>query len=218
MRKHYQGCVVQNPANDETRIRVSERRRQPRQMALLRVALLHAQRVNDICLVKNLSANGLSARVYRKLAVDEPVQIEFRTGELFAGSVIWERSWEFGLAFPQPIDVAAILASRWVTEDSKRRALPRIPVDCSGQLSDGFRSIGIKIRDISQGGASVQASAPITLMSNIVLTLPNLPLLTGVVRWTRDNTLGISFNECVAFERLARWIHARRELALASNG
>jgi hypothetical protein len=217
MPEYLQGCVVTTAANDETCIRVCERRRQPRQMALLRVALLHGQGANDICLVKNLSANGLSARAYRKLAVDEPIEIEFRSGELFAGSVIWERNWEFGLAFPQPIDVATILGSRWVTENSKRRALPRIAVDCDGQLSDGFRTIKITLRDISQGGASVQASASMTLMSNVVLTLPNLPLLTGVVRWNLENALGIAFNECVAFERLAQWIHARRELASAGG-
>ena len=55
------------------------------------------------------------------------------------------------------------------------------------------------------------------LVSNVVLTLPNLPLLTGVVRWTRESTLGISFNEWIAFERLARWIHARCELASAGG-
>src|SRR5260221_8542259 len=108
--EHYQLSVVTPPANDKTCIELFERRQQPRQIALLRVALLHAQGANDICLVKNLSANGLSARVYRKLAADEPVEVEFRTGELFAGFVIWEQNWEFGLAFPQPIDVAAILA------------------------------------------------------------------------------------------------------------
>lgn len=191
----------------------AERRRQPRQVALLRVALLHAQGANDICLVKNLSANGLSAQVYRRLTIDEPVEIEFRSGELLAGSVVWEHDWEVGLAFPQPIDVAEVLASRWVTENGRRRAVPRIPVDCRGQLSDGLRSLQIVLRDISQCGASVQTKVPLSLMSNVVMILPDLPPLAGVVRWTGKDTIGISFNECLAFERLARWIHERRELA-----
>ena len=212
MPEHHQRCVVTPPANVKISSEPAERRQQSRQISLLRVALLHAQGANDICLVKNLSANGLSARVYRKLAADEPVEIEFRSGELFRGSVIWERNWEFGLAFREPIDVATILASRWVTENSKRRTLPRIPVNCRGQLSDGLRFIDIMLRDISQGGASVEASAPISLMSKIVLILPNLPPLMGVVRWNGENTFGISFNECIAFECLARWIHARRGL------
>jgi hypothetical protein len=218
MPEAHQGCAATTPANGGIGIALPERRRQARQIALLRVALLHADGASDICLVKNLSANGLSARVYRKLAVDEPVEVEFHSGELLAGSVVWEWNWEVGLAFPQPIDVAAVLGSRWVTENSRRRALPRIPVECPGLLSDGFRSVEIMLRDISQGGASVQTSAPIKLMTNVVVTLPNLPLLTGVVRWTSNSTLGISFNECIAFELLAQWIHEQRKLASASNG
>jgi hypothetical protein len=53
-----------------------------RQLALLRVALLHSGGVSDICVVRNVSPNGLSARVYRKLSPGDDVEIEFRSGEL----------------------------------------------------------------------------------------------------------------------------------------
>ena len=67
-----------------------ERRRQVRQLALLRVALLHSGGVSDICVVRNVSPNGLSARVYRKFRAGDAVEIEFRSGELLGGSVVWE--------------------------------------------------------------------------------------------------------------------------------
>ena len=59
-----------------------ERRRHERQLALLRVALLHAGGSSDICVVKNISPTGLSARAYRPHATGEQVEIEFRSGEL----------------------------------------------------------------------------------------------------------------------------------------
>src|SRR4051795_9161035 len=62
-----------------------ERRRQVRQLALLRVALLHSGGVSDICVVRNVSPNGLSARVYRKFSPGDDVEIEFRSGELLTG-------------------------------------------------------------------------------------------------------------------------------------
>ena len=188
-----------------------DRRRQIRQVALLRVALLHAGGANDICVVKNISPNGLSARVYRKLAIGDQVEIEFRSGELLAGSIVWEHESEVGLEFPEPVDVAAVLASRWTTETNKRRALPRIVVECRGQLSNGLRSMDVELRDISQGGANLEAETQIADLGKVQLLLPDLPPIAGVVRWISGTKIGVSFNECLAFEQLALWIQARRE-------
>lgn len=188
-----------------------ERRGQIRQVALLRVALLHAAGASDICVVKNLSPNGLSARVYRKLAAGEEVEVEFRSGELVAGSVVWADECEVGVVFPKGIDVNAVLASGSVVEASKRRALPRISVQCPGQLSTGMRSMDIVLQDISQGGASLVVKRPMTSLGSVRLLLANLPPITGVVRWTSGEKVGISFNEKVPFEQLAQWIQAHRE-------
>jgi len=191
--------------------RSPERRRHERQLALLRVALLHAGDASDICVVRNVSPNGLSARVYRRLTVGEQVEIEFRSGELLTGTVVWERECDVGLVFPEPIDVAAVLASRSVSEATKRRALPRINVECIGRLSTTLQSMEAVLRDISQGGASLQVEDPVSELSNVQLLLPDLPPIAGVVRWTSGKTVGVSFNGCIAFEQLARWIRVRRE-------
>ncbi|HEU4696488.1 MAG TPA: PilZ domain-containing protein [Sphingomicrobium sp.] len=198
---------------------VPERRRQVRQLALLRVALLHAAGASDICVVRNVSPNGLSARVYRKFAAEDEVEIEFRSGELLAGRVVWEEDFDIGIVFPRPIDVAQVLASRWSTEASKRRALPRIAVDCAGQLSNGLRAVDVMLRDISQGGASLECRTQAIGLGNVRLSLPDLPPIAAMVRWTSGPNIGVSFNECLKFETLARWIQARREgFGLTSDG
>src|SRR4051794_33644952 len=182
-----------------------ERRRQIRQLALLRVALLHSGGVSDICVVRNVSPNGLSARVYRKLSAGDEVEIEFRSGELLAGSVVWEEEYDIGVVFPRPIDVGQVLASRWSTQAEKRRSLPRITVDCAGQLSNGLRSVDVTLRDISQAGANLESQAQAPDLGKVQLSLPDLPPIAGVVRWTSGANLGVSFNQCLAFETLARW-------------
>lgn len=188
-----------------------ERRRHVRQLALLRLALLHSGGVSDICVVRNVSPNGLSARVYRKLSPGDDVEIEFRSGELLAGSVVWEDEYDVGVVFPRPIDVAQVLASRWSTQNEKRRALPRIILDCEGRLGNGLRFIDVTLRDISQGGASLESGTHAAGLGKVQLSLPDLPPIAGVVRWISGANLGVSFNECLAFETLARWIQARRE-------
>jgi hypothetical protein len=161
--------------------------------------------------VKNISPNGLSARVYRKLAAGEQLEIEFRSGELLAGSVVWEDHCDVGIVFPRPINVTAVLASRWTSEKGKRRALPRINVLCPGQLSTGLRSTEVVLQDISQGGASLETNTEVRDLKCVRLSLPDLPPIAGVVRWVSGTKVGVSFNENIGFETLARWIQARRE-------
>jgi hypothetical protein len=75
------------------------------------------------------------------------------------------------------------------------------------------------LRDISQGGASLECNADAIGPGNVRLLLPDLPPIVGAVRWTSGLNIGVSFNECLAFETLARWIQARREgLGLAAHG
>lgn len=187
-----------------------ERRLQQRQVALLRVALLHAGGNKELCVVRNISSSGLSARVYRKLAGGEHVQIEFRSGEFLSGAVVWERDWEVGIVFPELIDVKAVLASRWITEPGRGRSLPRIEVSCRGRLKLGSQSFSVELQDISQGGAKLKTQRPLVDKGDAVLTLPDLPAIAGVVRWVGGTDVGISFNECIPFEQLARWIQAHR--------
>jgi hypothetical protein len=172
--------------------------------------VLHAASSRELCVVRNISPSGLSARAYRRLAKGEQVQIEFKSGEMLSGSVVWERDWDVGIAFPQPIDVEAVLASRWITETAKRRNLPRIAIECDGRLRTGLQSFDVRLQDISQAGARLEMPEPKVTAGEVTLSLPDLPPVAGVIRWADGAELGISFNECIAFDRLARWIQARR--------
>ena len=71
--------------------------------------------------------------------------------------------------------------------------------------------MGFVLGDISQCGASLETETQLPNCSTVVLSLPDLPPIAGVVRWTLGARVGVSFNECIAFEHLARWIQARRE-------
>lgn len=193
-----------------------DRRSATRHLALLRVALLNVGRRKELCVVKNISSNGLSVRVYQDLAVGEQVRVEFRSGEHLSGSVVWKRDWEVGIVLPEPIDVEAVLASKWVTEIGRSRSLPRIKVNSRGWLKVGSRTFCVVLQEISQGGAKIQTLTSIIDSGNVVLCLPELPSIAGVVRWAGGTDVGISFNESLPFDLLARWIQARRAAHVVS--
>lgn len=189
---------------------LQDRRGEQRHIALLRVALLHSKGSRDLCVVKNISPSGLSVRVYRNLASGDEVEIEFRSGELLAGSVVWEKDWDVGISFPNPIDVEAVLASRWIIEAGRGRNLPRIDIDLPARVAFGTRMFEARLQDISQSGARVRMEEAVPVHAKVDLSLAELPPAAGVVRWTRGAEIGISFNECIPFERLAHWIYQHR--------
>lgn len=195
----------------------SDRRHTKRYIALLRVALLRAEGTDALCVVKNVSSRGLSARVYRRFAKGQPVQLEFRSGEVLSGSVVWQRDWEVGIEFPKAINVQSVLASRWLSQPGRRRNLPRIQVTCPGRLRAASGSHNLTLHDISQSGARVQMNSAAIEKGEVVLNLPDLPAIPGVARWISGNAVGISFNENISFERLARWIQERQGSSLVET-
>jgi hypothetical protein len=188
----------------------AERRGAPRQLTLLRVALLHAGGTSDLCIIRNLSGGGVSASVYRALDKGESVQIEFRSDERLSGEVIWTRGQEVGIAFPANIDVEAVLASRWVNENGKQQRLPRINLECGCRIRVGSNFYVGRLRDISQGGAKVEVQRPFKGTGDAILTLPGYGIVECTIRWSSKATLGLSFNERLPFAVLAQWLQAQR--------
>lgn len=202
--------VQAEPPPLETYALEPDRRSEGRHVALLRVGVLHARGDRNLCVVKNISASGLSARAYQTVAVGDEVHIEFKSGGLLSGRVVWVRDWNLGIRFPDPIDVEAVLSSRWVLEAHRRRNLPRIPLVCDAKLKSGGRVTGVRLLDISQGGARLRVDDRAVDRGAAHLSLPGLQSIAGVIRWITTDQAGMSFNECLSFEQLASWIHARR--------
>lgn len=187
-----------------------ERRSEVRYVTTLRIGLLHTESGKELCVIKNISASGMAAQAYRRFQVGEAIQVELTCDQRLDGTVQWTRDYEIGIMFPQPIDVDATLATRWVTEDGRRYRLPRVDVECSCRLRIGTRSYIAKLVNVSQGGAMLQTQRPIEGNGAVVLTLPDLGGLEGSTRWNSDLSVGICFNERLPFRVLAQWVQEHR--------
>lgn len=197
---------------DGDQLREGDRRKDRRYVTILRVGVLHTILGQELCVVKNISSGGLSAQAYRTFTVGEAVQIELTCDQRLDGVVQWVRENDVGVAFLHPIDVEAILATPWITETSRCRRLPRLEVQCTGRLRLGARMYIVELVNISQGGAMLQTKREIERGPEAVLTLPDLGSLEGTVRWCNKVTVGVSFNERIPFQSLARWIQEHRKV------
>jgi hypothetical protein len=204
----------QNPGRGALMDGGLDRRSHSRHLTLFRVALLHFEGREILCVVREISAGGLSARSYQALFVGDRVQAELRAGELIEGSVIWVRGWDVGIAFVAPVDVDEVLKSRWVKEDGRRQRLPRVHLECRARLRIASRcGIPVKVEDLSQRGAKIRLEKPVSEMGDATLTLPDLPPIAVVIRWRNDDLMGLSFIDSLSFDRLALWLQAHPQCA-----
>jgi hypothetical protein len=190
-----------------------ERRRSVRQLTLMRIGLIHARAGNEFCLVKNLSAEGLMARVYGSFRPEEEIRVELTTGHILAGTVVWASGVDIGVRFQASIDVGDVLSTQCGLEMRRRSRLPRLELRCPAVARFGSRFSAVTIANISQRGVKIVAARPVPATCEIVLGLPDLPAIHGTVRWSQGDEAGIFFNESLPFTVLARWVDERRQLA-----
>lgn len=183
-----------------------ERRSDERHITLFRVGSLIIAGRRELCLVKNISAGGALIRPYFDLWPDEEVQIELREGQPVAGKISWVRGKEAGIEFAAPIDVVSLLSASY---DGPRPRMPRIEVEAACLIRQGSTVRRGSVRNISQGGVSIDCPAEIAVGAPVTVTLSGLPPQQGVVRWSKAGALGIIFNEVLGLPTLVQWLQAQ---------
>ena len=183
-----------------------ERRRQERQLTILRVGTLELEGRRELCLIRNVSTGGLMAHVYTDLRSDQPVVVEFKSNQRIAGRVVWAENGNAGIAFDAPVDIAELLANPPQLANGWRPRLPRVEVDRLATLRVGAETHWVQLRDVSQGGAKLETDAPVEPGAQAVLTMEHFRPVHGTVRWRRDGACGIAFNQLIPFEDLIAWL------------
>jgi hypothetical protein len=195
------GASKEYPATELRRPR--ERRQDVRYTKLLRVGLVQTRSGKELCLVRNISAGGLMARVYAPKAVGTQATVELKSGCSVNGTVVWTQDPDIGIEFDERVDVEAVLNG--YLDLNQRPRLPRLEVDRPVTLRIGSRLCRAVARDISQGG--IKADLPIECpRGEIVVSLPGLYPIRGAVRWSQGHQAGIAFNELLPLPTLMGWL------------
>lgn len=205
--------MLSNELHEETTFSFSrqapkppERRRDPRQMTILRVGAMIADGGRELCLIRNISAGGVLAHVYSQHKPGALVSIELKSNHPIPGKVLWMDESNIGIQFDEPVDVADMLSSQAVLENGWRPRLPRIEVDRLATLRCGARLYGVNTRDISQGGVKLECDQMLETGREVVLTMERFRPMPGVVRWCGGGLAGLSFNQLIPFHELMTWL------------
>src|SRR6476620_9914179 len=100
-----------------------DRRSEQRYLSLLRVGTMIVDDRRELCLIRNISAGGMTIRGYSAMEPGKTIVVELRQGEPVDGTVAWVDDGTFGIRFDEPIDVVGLIAPR---DDGPRPRMPRI--------------------------------------------------------------------------------------------
>lgn len=186
-----------------------ERRQQVRHLTILRVGALVVDGTRELCLIRNISAGGLMVHVYMDLRPDQRVAVELKTHQQLAGTVVWVRGTNVGIAFDRPIDIAEMLHNPPLLENGWRPRLPRVDVDRLATVRIGATVHWATIRDISQGGVKIETERTLEPRRDAVITPEGFRPVQGVVRWASNGTAGVAFNQTLPFGELMTWLKSQ---------
>jgi PilZ domain len=190
---------------------VEDRRRSVRHPAVNQVAKIRLPSGREeLCLLRDISAEGLKAEVYIPLERGVAIDIELRTAHTVRGRVVWAANNEIGVAFDAAIPAAAMLAHCSFEANGGSLRPPRLKVNLRGLFRIGADARMVSIGNISQAGLQIEAARPLRVGTQCSIALPGLPARAAAICWWREGHAGLMLTEPFDYPDFARWRAASR--------
>jgi hypothetical protein len=185
---------------------VEERRRSVRHPVVSQVAKIRlSSGREELCLLQDISAEGVQAEVYLPLRAGDHVDIELRTAHSAGGRIAWATDKAIGVAFDAPIPAAAMLAHCSFDHAPANLRPPRLKVDLRGLLRIEARTTTVDVSNISQAGLQIVAPAPLAAGTACTIALPHLPARAATICWWREGSAGLMLLDPIPYAAFAQW-------------
>jgi len=176
-----------------------DQRSAPRFTLLIRAAKLISPEGEFLCVVRDASELGVSVRLFHPLPKDVPLSLEMPNGDVIELERVWEEDGKAGFSFASQVEMDRIVDS---PSRFARRAV-RVNVDVPCELLAGVRRVAGTIHNLSQQGALISTPDKLSLMQRVKIRADGMPEITGKVRWRRNDSYGLSFEDTFQFAELA---------------
>lgn len=178
-----------------------EERVAPRFTLLIRAAKLVAPQGEFVCVIRDVSASGISLRGFHPLPTSGPLAIELQTGEIHAIEHVWRRGSDAGFRFLEEVEVHDLLADAGRYPKRQLRLAVKFPVTISSRL----QLHRAQLTNLSQQGARVECASLFAIDQPLRLMSADLPEVVARVRWRRDATYGVVFDDTFTLRQLAHF-------------
>lgn len=177
----------------------ADARAAPRFTLLLRAAKLIAPQGQFLCVIRDVSATGVSLRGFHRLPRGEGLLLELQSGERHAIEEVWNRGNEVGYRFARHVEVADLLAEPGDYPKRPLRLDVGLPlrIEATGQVLEG------DLVNISQQGACIECATFLAIDQPLRLVSRRLPEIHARVRWRDRQHYGLSFDTTFNLRELA---------------
>ena len=164
--------------------------------------------VRQDCMIRKISALGVTLRSDLAPALGDRVSVELATGQRPQGRVAWRGRQEIGVRFDDCIDMIALLNRKLVSQSPDRRTMPRVEVrspvyvKCSGN----FRLA--TLRNISARGMQIEGDELPAVGTYVAIVAEGLNIPPGEIIWRRDKLAGVELFEELLSSSIIPWIRA----------
>jgi hypothetical protein len=179
-----------------------DRRSDARSIGVLALGKVVSGGREHICLVRDISANGMKIELPDPPAVNSYVIVEMLGLNPCPARVIWQEDIHAGLAFSVAQDLDR-MCKRGQDADGRAARGPRFSIGRDAKLRLAGRSVSLQVANISVGGARLRGVTAIepNVPAQLVLRNSSTPL-QGYVRWVADGDAGFSFTPALAIRTL----------------
>jgi hypothetical protein len=180
------------------------RRAEDRATSVLRMAALQSSGVTQLCRITNVSSQGIQARVFVPIDAGNHVCIRVPDECISDGKVVWTDGNLIGVHLTNPLPASALL--RFGGAEPGRRRLPRVQSQCDVRLRCDSRLYRCALVNISPAGAMIVPRTDVPPSGPVEIMIPDLPKISGQVRWVDGDRVGILFNDLLQLGQLTSWL------------
>jgi hypothetical protein len=176
-----------------------DRRAAVRFALLIRAAKLTCAAGEFLCIVRNVSPEGVSVRTFHPLPRDGELTLELADGGRHRLLRVWEERGRAGFAFTETTPVRTLLENGG---DAPRPDI-RLNLTARCTVAAGPRRGRAVLLNLSRQGAAVRTGKSLLVLQRVTLSAPGLPDIGARVRWRRGGDHGLSFERAFRFDELA---------------
>ncbi len=178
----------------------ADQRAAARYTPLIRSAKLVAASGEFLCVVSDVSATGVSMRLFHDLPSDRRLELEMPNGDRLPLEPVWQKDGRAGFRFAAPVDLDRLLEGKGEWPKRPIRINLSIPVRLTGLTGryDG------QLKNISLQGAQVDCHDRLAIDQRLRLSADCLKEVVTKVRWRHGTDYGLVFDDLFQFAELAR--------------
>ena len=194
--------AIPAPAEDEG----AEARQSPRYTLLIRAAKLVSTHGEFVCVLRDVSATGVSGRLFHAAPTGEELELHMPGGGVYPLKNVWERDNEAGYQFTKEIDVNRLIHE---SGEYPKRGL-RIGVFFPITIKTITQSAEAVVENLSQQGARFECDGMFAIDQSLRIECAESGLtlkeVRAKVRWRRGQHYGVVFDDTLTLGDFARFV------------